>query len=107
MTATRKWKTRPAVRNSNNGPYGGNRGGMGGGSPWPGGGGMGGPRGGMGAQPGGRHYLKCRGFDPADSLSFTQKPEEVDVIDSRSRKIAFYTDGRKDQEEQRQRIPGT
>jgi len=85
-------------RNNNNGPYGGNRGGMGGGSPWPGGGGggMGGPRGGMGRNQGEDTTPQVqRLLDPADSLSFTQKPGEVDVIDSRSRKIAFYTDGRK------------
>jgi hypothetical protein len=76
----------------NNGPYGGNRGGMG--SPWPGGGGMGGPR--MGRNQGEDTTPQVQKLlDPPDSLSFTQKPGEVDVIDSRSRKIAFYTDGRK------------
>jgi hypothetical protein len=81
-------------RNGNNGPYGGNRGGMGGGSPWPGGGGMGGPRGGMGRQGEDTTPQVQKLLDPADSLSFTQKAGEVDVIDSYSRKIAFYTDGR-------------
>jgi hypothetical protein len=79
-------------RNGNNGPYGGNRGGLGGPSPFPGGG----QRGGMGRNQGEDTTPQVqRLLDPADSLSFTQKPGEVDLIDSRSRKIAFYTDGRK------------
>ena len=77
--------------NQNNGPYGGNRGGLG--SPWPGGGGMGGPR--MGRNQGEDTTPQVQKLlDPPDSLSFSQKPGEVDLIDSRSRKIAFYTDGR-------------
>jgi hypothetical protein len=90
-------KMEAASTSQNNGPYGGNRGGgMGGGSPWPGGGGMGGSRGGMGRNQGEDTTPQVqRLLDPPDSLSFTQKPGEVDVIDSRSRKIAFYTDGRK------------
>jgi hypothetical protein len=78
--------------NQNNGPYGGNRGG-GLGSPWPGGGGMGGPRTGRNQGEDTTPQVQ-RLLDPPDSLSFSQKSGEVDLVDSRSRKIAFYTDGR-------------
>ncbi len=78
--------------------------GQGGGSPYPGqgggGNGGGGRRGGGGPnQPGDMDPGTMRDLtDPAETLSIVQKDPkgvEVDLTDDRTRKIAFFTDGRK------------
>lgn len=74
--------------------------GQGGGSPYPGqGGGQGGGRRGGPNQPGDMDPGTMRDLtDPPETLNIVQKDPknvEVDLTDDRTRKIAFFTDGRK------------
>jgi hypothetical protein len=75
--------------------------GQGGGNPYPGqgGGGQGGGRRGGTNQPGDMDPGTMRDLtDPPETLSIVQKDPkgaEVDLTDDRTRKIAFFTDGRK------------
>jgi len=75
------------------GSNGGGRGRMGGGWPGGGGGGYGGHRGG-GENDEGREKMRDL-FTPAKSITLAMTGAEVDLLDDRSRKRAFMTDGRK------------
>ncbi len=77
-------------RGSNGG--GGGRGRMGGGWPGGGGGGYGGHRGGENDEE--REKMRDL-FIPAKSITLAMTGAEVDLVDDRSRKRAFMTDGRK------------
>ena len=106
----RSGSNNPNPGNGGNGPYPGNGGGNGpygrptnspypgGGSPYPGNGGGNGPsgrRGGMGDPTNYEDRQQLQDLiEPATSLSFVQKENEVDVTDDQGRKRIYLTDSR-------------